>query len=78
MSEMLCRILSGHFTCGVVFLNDQVIEAAPIVRYMMGWTFGRVRRYCEVKHWRFETPNQGIDRNLPLWRVPRQRTANRE
>jgi hypothetical protein len=40
------------FTCGIVLRDGVVIEAAPIVKYMRGWTRERVREYCKGKGWR--------------------------
>lgn len=47
----LIQISSGYFCAGVVIENDLVIEAAPIVMYMKGWSHERVISYCRRKHW---------------------------
>lgn len=31
-----------------------VIRAAPIIRYMVGWTLERVEDYCKKKGWKIE------------------------
>jgi hypothetical protein len=49
--ESLLAIDAPHFYCGVILCNDRVIRAAPIVRYMRGWTADRLRRYCQRRGW---------------------------
>jgi len=39
------------FTAGIVLRDDRVIEAAPIVRYMVGWKRSSVRSYCKERRW---------------------------
>lgn len=51
MTEILASIEAPHFLCGIVLRNDRVIEAAPIVKYMKGWSRARVRDYCQEKDW---------------------------
>jgi len=52
MMETLAEIDAPHFNCGIVLQNDRVVEAAPIVKYMKGWTRMRVRSYCRDKGWK--------------------------
>jgi len=52
MRETLAVIVAPHFYCGIVLREDRVIEAAPIVRYMRGWSRDRVREYCAGKRWK--------------------------
>lgn len=47
----LVRICSPHFVAGILVSRRRVIEAAPIVRYMVGWSSERVIAYCKRKHW---------------------------
>jgi len=49
---MLARIVAPHFVCGIVLNGARVHEAAPIVKYMTGWTAKQVRAYCDRKDWR--------------------------
>jgi hypothetical protein len=51
---MLVRIEAPHFVCGIVLENEVVVEAAPIVNYMLEqkWSADKVRRYIKVKRWR--------------------------
>jgi hypothetical protein len=52
---MLARITSPYFVAGVVFVDDCVTEAAPIVNYMKGWHGSAVRDYCSRKSWVLDT-----------------------
>jgi hypothetical protein len=50
--EILAQIRADKpvkFTAGIVLWDDKVIEAAPIVGYMKGWSRARVRYYVGVK-----------------------------
>jgi len=55
MIETLAQIAGdsrkGSFTAGIVLFDDVVVEAAPIVRYMKGWTRQRVRSYAGQRKW---------------------------
>lgn len=37
------------FNCGIVLVDDRVVEAADIVKYMRGWSRVRVRDYCKAR-----------------------------
>ncbi len=52
--DHLLTIDAPHFFCGVVLREDKVIQAAPIVRYMLGWNAQRLKRYCQRRGWRVE------------------------
>ena len=47
----IVQIDAGHFCAAVLLRNNLVIEAAPIVKYMHGWTADRVEDYCDRKSW---------------------------
>lgn len=47
------RITAPHFVAGV-FGHEVVEKAAPILKYMVGWTLERVQVYATSKHWLFE------------------------
>lgn len=49
---MLVAIDAPHFYAGIV-LDDAgiVVQAAPIVRYMIGWTRERASAYISRKRW---------------------------
>ena len=36
--ESIARLDSGYFCAGLVLEDDVVVEAAPIIKYMLGWT----------------------------------------
>jgi hypothetical protein len=50
--ETLAQIDAPHFHAGIVLQADRVVEAAPIVKYMKGWTRERVRKYCNNRGWK--------------------------
>lgn len=54
ITETLVSIEAPHFCVGIVARDGKVIEAAPIVRYMKGWTGREVADYCRKKGWRWE------------------------
>jgi hypothetical protein len=49
----MIRIDSGYFCAGVDLEDDRVVKAAPIVKYMVGWTRRKVESYCRKKNWKF-------------------------
>jgi hypothetical protein len=49
---MLAGIDAPHFNCAIVLQDDRVTRAAPIVRYMLGWSRAQVRDYCAKKGWK--------------------------
>lgn len=49
---MLAAIDAPHFYAGIVLEADIVTEAAPIVKYMRGWSRDKVRSYCQQKGWK--------------------------
>lgn len=52
---MVIRITSTYFCAGI---DTDLRIAAPILRYMKGWTIGEIDRYCCKKDWSLETlPN---------------------
>lgn len=52
---MLLQITAPHFCAGLVANSSYVVqEAAPIIRYMVGWRTLRVWQYCTRKGWRCE------------------------
>lgn len=40
-----------RFSAGVILWDSKVVEAAPILRFMKGWTRDRVRDHCAEKNW---------------------------
>ena len=60
--ETLITIDAPHFNAGIVARDGIVIEAAPIVRYMIGWDGKRVVDYCRAHGWTWErVPNYFSD-----------------
>lgn len=51
-SPLLVRVVAPHFVAGFIVTNDRVTEAAPIIRYLVGWESKRVRDYIARKGWR--------------------------
>lgn len=56
---MLARIEAPHFVAGITLKDDHVVIAAPIVKYMGGWSRDRVRDYCKEKGWRIAVVRDG-------------------
>lgn len=54
---MLWRIEAPHFVAGLVVTDAHVSEAAPIIKYMRNWPFGRMLGYCQTKGWKLEKIN---------------------
>ena len=53
MSKSLIRIESSYFVAGIVIdQNGQVVKAAPIVKYMVGWNTEKVETYCKKRGWK--------------------------
>lgn len=47
----MIRIEAPHYVAGALVENDVVIKAAPIIKYMKGWSTSKVIWYCNKKHW---------------------------
>lgn len=54
MTESLVRIEAPHLVAGVVAVGGRVVEAAPILGYMLGWSGIDVADYCARKGWSWE------------------------
>lgn len=57
------RIEAPHFVARLEVDSGRVVEAAPILRYMVGWTTKRVRGYVDAKGWRADLigdPSDGV------------------
>lgn len=69
MIEILAQIESEgppKFTAGLVLQDDVVVEAAPIVRFMMTkhYTRAEVRAYCRHRGWRISVVHR-LERAAP-------------
>lgn len=58
MIEILAQIRGHGFTAGIVLWDDKVVEAAPILRRMRGWSRESVRDYCIVQNWKVSVVRQ--------------------
>lgn len=53
----LVRIVSNSsptFVAGLVAEDGEVVRAAPIIGYMLGWDGRRVAAYCALRGWTWE------------------------
>ena len=48
---MILRIVARDFVAGVETENGVVRDAAPVIRYMLGWPHGKVLNFCYLKGW---------------------------
>lgn len=53
-TEKLIQISSSYFVAGIIFKNNIVIKAAPIVKWMIGKNIDYIKQYCLSKHWKCE------------------------
>lgn len=53
-STTAIRLTSHYFCAGVVLGQKRVIRAAPILKYMKGWTRDEVLRYARNKRWKID------------------------
>lgn len=50
---ILCQIVAPHFVAGFEgAARTGVVRAAPIIRFMLGWTGRQVASYCRRKGWK--------------------------
>ena len=56
MADRLLMLKAPHFTAGAVVLDGATVvtDAAPICRYMIGWTEEAVRAYAARRGWTVE------------------------
>lgn len=52
--ETLEIIDAPHFHAGLLLRNNVVYKAAPIIKYMVGWTRPKVVAYVKRKGWSIE------------------------
>ena len=48
----LGQVTASHFCAGLEVRDGFVRVAAPIIKYMMGWSRERVMQYCAQKGWK--------------------------
>jgi hypothetical protein len=51
---MIIHLDSGYFNAGVIVKDDRVVIAAPILKYMVGWSDVQVIAYAIRKGWDFD------------------------
>ena len=56
------QIISHYFTAGIITKNNLVVDAAPIVKYMVGWDLAKVNKYCLNK--KFKIYNYGSENTI--------------
>jgi hypothetical protein len=52
--EKTYQVTADHFTAGVVVLNDRIIRTAPILLWLKGEPFGRLRSIAADNRWKIE------------------------
>lgn len=56
---MIIALIDAPFFCaGVTIMEDRVIEAAPIIRYMLGWNTQQVKDYVRKRRWKIDLKEQ--------------------
>ena len=60
MAKKLAVITAKHFCAGIEISGTIVVDAAPIVRYMIGWDVWKVDSYVKKKGWKIETYDEPI------------------
>ena len=53
-ASKVISIYAPSFTAGVVCEDDKVKRAAPIIKYMRGWTLEQVKEYVARRGWQCE------------------------
>jgi len=56
MTSGVIQISAPHFCAGVVWADGRVTRAAPILRYMVGWSGRQIDAYCRRKGWTWAVP----------------------
>src|SRR5262245_40073478 len=55
VTEILVRVVAPHFVAGVVARDGRIVEAAPILYWMMGFDGRQFFKACSQRLWHFET-----------------------
>lgn len=50
----LIRLVSHFFVAGVIATDGRVVQAAPIVKYSVGWTTHQLYAYAMKRGWSME------------------------
>jgi hypothetical protein len=51
----MLRILGPDFVAGLIVDRNRISRAAPVIRYMTGWTVREVLARCSQRGWQCET-----------------------
>jgi len=66
MNEILAVIewstTTNYFHAGIVLRDDKVIEAAPVIKFMKGWTRSKVRSYVNARGWKVSVVSETASR----------------
>jgi hypothetical protein len=54
VNEVLIQVDAPHFCAGLVAKEGKVVIAAPILRYMIGWTGTQFQAYLKKKGWTYQ------------------------
>lgn len=54
MDDDLIIVTAPHFVAGVCLRDDVAVRAAPILKYMIGWSFARIEQYVARKGWKWQ------------------------
>lgn len=57
--KRLFRIDGGHFVAGLEMDHEEVVYAAPIIRWMMGKTEKYMKEYCSNRGWHCQELTSG-------------------
>lgn len=57
VSEIIVAIDAKYFYAGIIIEGGKVIDAAPIVRYMIGWSRAKAAAYVGRKRWKVTVIN---------------------
>ena len=60
MKEILIRVTSPYFCAGLVVRDGRIVEAAPILRKLLGMDGRTFKQYCIEYQLRFEVIDEPI------------------
>jgi len=58
--EILITVTSPRFCAGLVLQNGIIVDAAPIIEYLIGMKGIEAARYCLDRHWDWWHKGQGV------------------
>lgn len=65
----LVRIVAKHFVAGLE-TDGNVRRAAPIIKYMIGWSDDRVRDYVKAQGWKASIVKEAACHQPPMSSAP--------